>query len=631
MTGINPRRVPVPSESKPEVKWVRMAQRYWLSMITGVEVPEYETAMKYEETKDTFQLLDKPLDYSHLSAAVGHLDTKTMNGSRQLKLVVILPTQMESDYAVMKKPGPRDPKNMDYYAVSDDAKQQAIEEVHELKEINIAGYSLPLGQTASYDVELESWMVHHEDWEHKSRTWEERRIEVIKEWTVPVLMWSEAKEAINWKMPEILDAATRLSFHPQRGVVKDWNTTWLPALAKRYGHTHLSRALAWICGQWISITIPVLGLDNKRDEKQFMPMEHDGISFQFMLHLSLYLPGVFALDRAKLPSFRILDSQLLRRLEVAITRLVRIVPVKINKVPLVAVKKGSKQKSNPTCWEDTWKETPPALDPESDQVLKPHQRSVLTRMIDNMTEYPEITAHLLNAECSFGKARVCALLVHHLLKNGNLPDIVLWTMPNKGVMIKNMMNELKKSTGAPVHNATSDGVLRPYHINVVDRAFLRTHRETVMQQAPRIYPVYDEIDTFFPTSIMSSCALELARLCPGLLGATATLIPDGRLSHLPWLQLFVKHIPVTSKNWLVATQYLFREHYDTGLKRVEEEIDIPFPHHDRVFCDKLESLCRDKKGHDAFKLVLSEMNKHIVTFSQKVLFVFFVSTCLIEM
>jgi hypothetical protein len=430
---------------------------------------------------------------------------------------------------------------------------------------------------------------------------------------VPVLAWANAEACVEWPMGLILDAATQLVFCPVAGVVKDWDSVWLPRVMTRYGVRASMRVLGWIRAQWERVVVPVAGRDGKASVGQWMTFDGDAVAFQCLLHMMLFVPGAMALDPSRLPCLIVRHPLLLHRLAEEIHRLRD--PTGSIPAPRALAMKGSPSKPSRS-WASAWG-TPAFLQEDATQPLRLDQAGLIDRLLEPCSS----TGQLVHAACGYGKTRILSEVLRRTLTetpSGSGARYIVWSVP-KGSNVESTKAELENQCGVQAlhivgtrSQAKGGCPLRPFHINLVTNGRLRDHREWLLDHAEQLGLVLDETDVFFATSEQASVAKELATLAPWWYGATATLVPNGKMFHVPWLKLLAPDLPITDRNILVALQRVHHESFTHGKDVRLEDYIVPFPSEDQDFLQRLQHIVGLGDFHKVFAFVLDRLDPAMV-------------------
>lgn len=216
----------------------------------------------------------------------------------------------------------------------------------------------------------------------------------------------------------------------------------------------------------------------------------------------------------------------------------------------------------------------------------------MTRKIE---QDPTVPSWMVFGGCGLGKTTVLAKTIKHLHVIHRLPQYVIYVVPEQD-NVQSACDELK-FCGMPTHivglkaKKASDGSLPllPFKINVMKRGLLRdlfmegrgSQREFILSILHNLLIVYDEVDTLIRSSLQGATALELANLVPLSLCASATLVSNQRSElYLPWMRLFMPHVPITKDNWFMVTGNLIRRYVPLEFKAedIVHTVDWPADH-----------------------------------------------------
>jgi hypothetical protein len=527
--------------------------------------------LQRRSTDTAHKVSDVGLSYAHLASAVGHIEVQL----GRKKYIMVESCYPDRAPTVLMKPAARDPKKIDYFRVDKDTARKVIKAARS-ESVTIKRTKYPVPGMAGEAQYSDGWTINGEPWD-------EYRENAVEKVSVPEF---EAKidmdNAIGMAVADDLDGAV--------GIATTAFDRDIPDLVRRWGRKAVLRALSWTRAQWARITVPTLGLDNKQQTKMMAAYDHDPCAFQFLCGIALVAPSAIRLSTSKLPCFDVRNGILLRKIERCIVESSRVEPTR---------EPGQKR------WDlSTWGKVP------ADQPLRPLQRTCIDRLIRQYTAEPGRRHFMQTSGPGSGKTQIMVeFLRFRLQHDGDLPEFIIWVVPERKTY-KSMRLELGRC-GIPVVTHDIHDPLVPFRVNVLCRDDLRLMHDELIEDAHRTAIVFDELDGMFRLSGRSSAALELARLCCFFMSMSATLIRDGSLDHLPWVQLMCPHLCIHKDNWMVAFDEIVRESEPSPYEVKYSVEYVPFPDEEGVRASVKEAY-RAANSHRVYTILQEVLDPQFV-------------------
>eukprot|EP00756_Hemistasia_phaeocysticola_P015966 Hpha_TRINITY_DN15445_c0_g6::TRINITY_DN15445_c0_g6_i1::g.175091::m.175091 len=508
-TGVNARLNDIGGfEARPVVEAVREAQRLVLRLIAPALHPRQRLAAAGQYS------CSLQLDPGTLAAAVGPLSVSL----RRKPLVVTLGVSEPEEEVVMRKPS-RD--SSDLYRQITDAEREAA-----LKDVRSRSLPLrspfPIGKTARFAAG---------GWRLDGRPWAEVCAAGV---TVTVPMhpspgeWPGFESDGEWLRRACAQYGDGICTGAEEAVRR---------MCRQASTAVCRRAASLMQQQYEKVSMPTTTLDGRQSNDQLAAYDHDPLVWRFLAALSVVVPGALRADTP--PRFSIPNPVLLRQLETWVREAAG----------------GGDERGGTN--QDRWRDL--KVDARAMMV---HQRDAVA----DMRERDENGApgHFLVMDTGYGKTLTSLCYIRSFLSSTDSSiHSVLWVCPVE--LVAPTLKQLRERWGAPGCELPPDGKPRAGMINCVKHDRLRVVVGTLVQFAPRMICVFDEVDTMYAATKRTSAAHSIAAVAAKIVCQTATPLRNTKNEQLAdWLAR-VERFPVDKRNWLVAANGIVSKQIDLGI------------------------------------------------------------------
>ena len=585
-TGTNPRIAggKMLDEENAVIRVVRNQQ----SMIQELLFPQPSSPMD-EDADATLQV---PLDYGVLSAGVGPIGPLTIrttaaenlsdgyakDGAATWKLLVILGVDNE-DEIVMHTVNVRD--NDKKPTITATAKRKAILAArgmtHKFTSPVLRGYSKVQYQTGDWVVlPTEASGLSPITWNYDTPY----NIDVPYK-TIAEVPTAQLASFPSVGMFDMLKECIALSSSPVPGLAANYTASIasiMEALFRKATEQGFSprtlqlRLLGLIRGKYDEVALPLPAKDGGIGADQLLAVEGDWLVYLSLLKLARVAPGALRLKMA--PKFDVVDSRVLRKIEMAIADQLASTPDVAWKdkftsardslsarygTPLPYVPKdpeASKFYGEPFDYQsDLVKKM---LKRDKDAVVKPH-------------------GHFVSLDTGLGKSLVALMYALEYGATYGNATRVIWFTPKS--VVETALAELKTTWGMGVAAVGKVDRLSPNLnrlINIVSTGDLsvanRVALETeLVRKAETSIIIVDEVHLLYNVSIRTSTIRNVIEACPRFICMTATPTPSrGQVIGERWIADSVG-FPLTKSNFLVGAAQM-----------VAARVSLPIVAHERL-------------------------------------------------
>lgn len=325
------------------------------------------------------------------------------------------------------------------------------------------------------------------------------------------------------------------------------------------------RLLAMIRGKHSEVALPTPDRDGGLGADQLLAMDGDWLVYLSLLKIALVAPG--ALRPKMVPKFSVVDSRLLRNVEM-------IVAAHIASDPLPEWKRK---------FEDAYAQLERKFGTDEIQGREPfdYQLALVRKMLDrDQNAVVKPRGHFVSLDTGLGKTITAAM---YILKYGAIygnASTVIWFTPQK--VLGTVVTELSKTWGLGEHvgviSTTApelDRLINLVPIDSLSKGTTRQHLERVLVAAAECaLIVVDEVHTLYNVAIKTSTVRLLVEACPRFVCMTATPTPGfGQLIGERWISDCVG-FPLTKKNFIVGAAQTVAAKVELDIEAVEKILPV---------------------------------------------------------
>eukprot|EP00009_Paramoeba_aestuarina_P002953 CAMPEP_0201506660 /NCGR_PEP_ID=MMETSP0161_2-20130828/551_1 /ASSEMBLY_ACC=CAM_ASM_000251 /TAXON_ID=180227 /ORGANISM="Neoparamoeba aestuarina, Strain SoJaBio B1-5/56/2" /LENGTH=759 /DNA_ID=CAMNT_0047900823 /DNA_START=625 /DNA_END=2901 /DNA_ORIENTATION=- len=363
---------------------------------------------------------------------------------------------------------------------------------------------------------------------------------------------------------------------------------------ERKGQRILLRSYAIIRRQWTSVRLPIPGLDGGKGSDELMCYVFDKWVYQFLLILSVWVPGALTPSRS-VPHFDVPQPDLLRCVKVLLAR-------EIEEMSTASPSSSSSPSSSPFL---SIKPPENLLTHQRDTVDDLHKKDQLALERDG---FPR-RSHFFCLATGAGKTRVAITYILEFLQKdlfaSSVVDAVVWLSPLAA--IDDIVAEIRKSGVKNVCKMPATGVPKSGYFNVVkDNVIAKfaqsTAEDSLCVAASRCFFVFDEVDRCYNLTQRTSAALECAENCFKSVCMTATPLRSNTQQPLyQWINLGVPSFPLAANgnNGLPLACDMIKKNVDIGIKVTTKLHRFPL---EKQYLSQYKDLC-NSSGKNLFNLL----------------------------
>jgi len=332
--------------------------------------------------------------------------------------------------------------------------------------------------------------------------------------------------------------------------------------------TDLRRALMYLSGFCSTVEFNRVGREGGGTQ-QVVTVDDVG-AYQFVLRLSLLCPSAIQKVQGVTLRFKILIGPLLWRIREYISKFVS--------KKCGSCKKGSKR----------WGEVGDQLE----RTPWEHQLSALQEM--KHSHSLARNGHFIWIPVGMGKTWIVLSYLKFLLKKGQLPKYVFYTLPSSAIQsiihevksfgfnlrllvpLKNLGKEYKTKSGRVKGYVVKGCRPEEYAINLIEHDHLRRCEEDLSTFMPDAVFIIDEVHKALNESKRTAVALQMSHLSQEFIALTGTPIIDSNTYKLIWWLEQIVPFSVNEKNFWVAANGMVAKKVNTGVRVEREEVVAPF-------------------------------------------------------
>ena len=216
------------------------------------------------------------------------------------------------------------------------------------------------------------------------------------------------------------------------------------------------------------------------------------------------------------------------------------------------------------------------------RVLRQNQKEGLQMLMDR--EDQGTRKHIIFMAPGQGKTLIVARFVYHLITIGTMQPYFVYALPDSAIVsVRNEFERCgfavnvissetskKSSKSKQGQHGTNEGMSK-FTVNMISYNYLHKYLPSILELAPKVFAVFDEMHMTLADTLRTSAALDIASASARTIAMTGTVLINEKVSMIfPWLSM-INQFPILAKSYMIGAASMISRKEDLNIEVRESD------------------------------------------------------------